>query len=173
MRGFTLIELIVTLSVVAILATVALPGMRNFILEHRLRTQVNDFVSDLSFARSEAIKRRNNIGVCPGTSAGCSGASWSNGRVVFLDVNNDAAWSTGDQVLRFREGLESNSLNSNGVTRVIFNSMGAVSAGAGTFTFCDPVRGSAAGRSVVVTGSGQVRTCRSGGPAPCPNPVTC
>jgi len=56
-RGFTLIELIVTAIVAAILTTLVIPSMMTFVFNNRLTTQINSFAADLAFARSEAIKR--------------------------------------------------------------------------------------------------------------------
>ena len=61
--GFTLIELMVTIAVVAVLATVALPGFRVFVQENRVTTQTNEVVTMLNFARSEAARRGTDIRV--------------------------------------------------------------------------------------------------------------
>ena len=58
-RGFNLIELMVTVSLVAILMGIALPGMRDFIRNNRLSSGVNDILHSLTVARTEAIKRQN------------------------------------------------------------------------------------------------------------------
>lgn len=55
--GFTLVELMVTLAVAAILATVALPGFTSLIQTNRVTTQTNELVASLNLARSEAIRR--------------------------------------------------------------------------------------------------------------------
>ena len=62
-RGFTLIELMVTIAVVAILTTVAVPGFRDLIRNNRVTTQTNEVVSALNFARTEAIKRGRSVTV--------------------------------------------------------------------------------------------------------------
>ena len=60
-RGFTLIELMVTLAVAAILLAVGVPGLRNILLSNRLATTANDVVVALNLARSEAIKRNTRV----------------------------------------------------------------------------------------------------------------
>ena len=62
-RGFTLLELMVTVAVAAILATVAVPGFRDLIQNNRVTTQTNELVSALNFARTEAVKRGRNVAV--------------------------------------------------------------------------------------------------------------
>ena len=62
--GFTLVELMVTLTVLAILVGVALPSFRDMILNNRRTAIVNDLVSSLLLARSEAIKRGQPVSVC-------------------------------------------------------------------------------------------------------------
>ena len=56
-RGFTLIELMITLAVAAILITAALPSFNEFIKNNRLTTQANNFIATLNLARSEAPAR--------------------------------------------------------------------------------------------------------------------
>lgn len=62
MVGFTLIELMVTIAVAAILLAVAVPSFRHLIISNRLTTAANDVVTALTVARSEAIKRNADVG---------------------------------------------------------------------------------------------------------------
>jgi type IV fimbrial biogenesis protein FimT len=156
--GFTLIELVVSMAVAAILVTVAIPNMRTFIQNGRLNTQLNDLVGDLSLARSEAIKRRKNVGICKSTNGTtCAGGGfWRDGRAVFVDEDNSGTWNGGDQILRFREPLASatDSLYTNAVLGdpIFFTPSGASSSVAvggpvGTFNFCDD-RGASKGKQL-------------------------
>lgn len=162
--GFTLIELIITLSIAAILLALAAPSMSGFILNQRLSGQVNDLVADLNLARAEAVKRANNIGVCTGTSTGCNaGGNWKDGRIIFVDADNGGDWDAGEEILRVRESLDkNNTLNATnlGGDTIIFNNIGAAPTGRGTYSFCDS-RGSSKRRNVVINLVGQVRSVES------------
>jgi type IV fimbrial biogenesis protein FimT len=86
--GFTLVELMVTLAVAAILATLAIPSFWNIIQNNRATTEANELVSALHFARSEAIKRATRVSLCPSTNqTGCTGGTdWSDGWIIFVDT---------------------------------------------------------------------------------------
>ena len=67
-RGFTLIELMVTIAVLAVLASLVAPSFRQLLAAQRVRTTSYDMVGDLVLARSEAIKRGENVAITPITS---------------------------------------------------------------------------------------------------------
>lgn len=161
-QGFTLIELVVTMAVAAILVAVAVPSMRTVIQNGRLNTQANDLVGDLSLARSEAIKRRTSAGVCISTNgtACTGGVNWRDGRVVFIGTGLNGAWQVNDTILRFREPLASvaDTLTPSLIAGpIIFSANGASNLGVGVtgvFTFCDD-RGFTKGKMVNVNSMGQ------------------
>lgn len=147
-KGFTLIEMIVTLTIAGILIALAAPAMRDFILNQRLATQANDFIGDLNLARSEAIRRATNVTVCKqgGTPASPScgiSAAWFAGRVVFVDTDSDGQLDPNETVLRVRESLDgNNTLNSIGTTTnsIVFAGTGLTTLTTGmevTMRFCD------------------------------------
>ncbi len=84
-----MVELVITLAVGAILLTVAIPGMRDVIINNRIATQTNELVTAFNLARMEAIRRGTQVSVCASANkSSCSGnKDWSTGWIVFVDAN--------------------------------------------------------------------------------------
>jgi type IV fimbrial biogenesis protein FimT len=99
--GFTAVELLVTISIAAILAVVAIPSFVGTLNRNRLTTESNNLVADLVPARSEAMSRGATVSVCQssdGTS--CTTTGWGSGRIVFLDAGPAGQVDAGDTVLK-------------------------------------------------------------------------
>jgi type IV fimbrial biogenesis protein FimT len=107
--GFTLVELMVTVTVSVILIAIAAPSFGTLLLKRSVQVAADNLVSDLRFARSEAIKLSRTVSVCSATtSTSCSaGASWKDGWIVFVDADGDGTLDAGDQILRVQEALSS------------------------------------------------------------------
>jgi type IV fimbrial biogenesis protein FimT len=100
--GFTLIELMAVIVIAGIVMAIAIPNFTQLVITNRIATQTNDLVSDLTLARSEAIKRGLTITICTSTSGtACTATSWTKGRIIFTDSNGDGLVTAGvDTVLR-------------------------------------------------------------------------
>ena len=89
-RGFTIVELMITLAVAAILLAVGVPSLFDFINNNRVSGQYNDFVTSLHMARSEAIKRGRKVSVCSSSSGtSCAAGNWEDGWIVWADSDGN------------------------------------------------------------------------------------
>ena len=149
--GFTLIELMITLAIAAIVMAIGVPSFQVMMRTNRIAAHTNDFLGSLNLARSEAIKRGagSRVVLCPGTQAGCSGSAWGSGWIVFVDANDNGVWDAGEQLLRVHEKLSGDdaltgdtlvrtyiSFASDGVARLAGNNA-VFQLGTLTFTMCN------------------------------------
>lgn len=139
--GFTIIELMVTIAVLAIIATFAVPSFRDVIISNSVASDRDELFVTLNFARSEAIKRGRAVTVCKSADgSSCDNSlSWNAGWLVFQDDDRNGAKASTETALRSHGALDGQvAVAYSGTNNTItFESRGLLlsSASAGTFTF--------------------------------------
>ncbi len=148
MNGVTLLELMVTVAIVAILGALAAPSFQAMIQANRTLTVASELMDMLNLARSEAARRGQPVSVCPssnGNSCSSTGTGWDSGWIAF--VNEDgisegaSATRDGDELLlQARQNLPAGVTvrpNSNFTSGITFLRTGLVwGLGTGTFAIC-------------------------------------
>lgn len=124
-KGFTLIELMTVLLILAVLATLAAPSFKSLIVNQRVKSAISDLQASLFLARSEAVKRAAQVSVVPDSG------DWKNGWVICVDANGNSSCDTGEMVIERRLPLSIGvaSISGSGIT---YRSDGRLSAGAAT-----------------------------------------
>lgn len=110
-RGFTMIELMVVIAVAAVMTALAAPSMVKVIASNRVQGEASSFVSDLMYARSEAIKRGRGMSLCASSNGkSClTTNSWNSGWIVYSDDSQCTTVPTTDittRVARVRAGFK-------------------------------------------------------------------
>ena len=157
--GFTVTELMITLFIASILATIAVPSYNLLITRNRLVSQINEFVGSLHLARSEAIKRGLSVRACTssdGVTCATTG-DWDQGWIVRVDGPNTVlkiqpALTSGDT---FRGDVKTSNA-------VRFDRNGLAVGFDGRVALCDSDADLSRARAVVISPTGRVQSQSAG-----------
>lgn len=159
LAGFTLMEMLVVLSMAAILAAVGAPALQNLVMDMRMTTRINEFVSHLHLARSAAIQRQQRIALCPSSDrTTCATApQWQHGWIIFVNGNGNKTHESSEEILRAQNPQHASlTIKSGSHYPIVFQPEGTSGGTNGTITFCD-ARGASKARAVVLSNGGRVR----------------
>lgn len=169
--GFTLLELMITLTVASILLMVGVPSFQEFGRRHTLTAATNDLVADLHLARSEALKRRAVVTLCKSaTLQNCTtSGGWEQGWMLFSDADTLGNVDKNDLILRTHVPATGGNATIRGDAafrdRLSFQGSGLLVQNAGTFILCNSSvktfttdKGKA--RAVTVSKAGRIRSVK-------------
>ena len=167
-RGFTLLELMIVISIAAIGTALAYPSFTGVIRSNRVATSTNSLIAAFNLARTEAIRSNRGGGVCPSSAgASCTGSDWNAGFLAYTDNDRSGGWSDGDTAIRYFEANSALSLGAAAgegevgggeISQVAFDRRGRVTTATDfTLKLADCPSGEDYQRRITVARTGQTR----------------
>ena len=103
--GFTIVEIMIAIAILAILTALAMPSLQQFLARNELVGTSNGLISGINLARTEAVTRSTAVAICPSTDgASCSGGDWESGFLVFVDDDNNSNFNGAEELIRAESG---------------------------------------------------------------------
>ena len=170
--GVSLIELMITISIAAILLAAGTPSFMDMLKRNRLEAQASDFVSSLNTARSEAVLRNVRVTMCRSSDGATCGGEWENGWIVFNDDGvTPGAVDGGEEIILVNDGFDRTGYtlrgNNNVSNRISFGAQGYSLGFNGQLVLCydDDQDGTGDfddenGRVAIISSSGRIRSVK-------------
>jgi type IV fimbrial biogenesis protein FimT len=170
--GVTLLELMITISIAAILLAAGAPSFMQMLAKNRLEASSNDFVSSLNLARSEAVLRNVRTTVCRSSDGTSCGGEWEDGWIVFVDDGGTpGVVEVGEEIVLVNDGFDRADYtlrgNNNVSNRISFGAQGYSLGFNGQLALCYDEDHDGAGdfddqngRVTIISSSGRIRTVK-------------
>lgn len=165
-KGFTLIELVLTVAIIIIVLMVGIPSLKEMRLRNLMTTHLNEFIAMQRMARQFALFNRTNVTFCASIDGRtCTSKKyWGEGALVFIDRNGNRKFDNEDKIVRY---FQSNTEEIQ-VTWRAFQNKSYLQFGAngwtknqnGTFRFCFKGESARFNRAVIITKIGRARLSR-------------
>lgn len=175
-RGFTLIEALVVVAIVAITSAIVIPGMSGFVYDSRVSSNVNEFIGAMTLARTEAVKRGRLVTICRSSNADtptpscAAGSDWASGWIVFQESStstNVGSFESPDALVQRRGPLITGMIaqSTPAISGVTFNSLGEqVGSSTGVMSFDFSVKNKST-RKVCINRNGRVKVIQKPTPS--------
>ena len=159
-EGFTLIEMMVTVALLAVLIALVTPSFRGLLRDNQAASQANALVGSLMLARSEAVKRNAPVVLCrSNTGTSCAGSDWADGWLIWADTNRDGSLDA-DEVLQVQETLQGRfDLSATGAS-VTYRPDGTIAGAADAFELLPSGGDTAHGRCIEIDVTGRPKVTK-------------
>ena len=157
-QGFTLVEALVTVAILAITTVIALPSLNEFTVKMRVDNEISQLHRLLLLSRNTAINAEQNITICPlNTSNNCS-TNWHQEITVFKDLNQNSRYEPTDNetIVQVKEAITNQDTLQYSKTSLIYTATGSLANGASNlpFMYC-PKSFNKYSRGILVSSSGR------------------
>ena len=161
MHGFTLLELLIVLTILGVLFGIAIPCLKNAVARVQAGSARTALTATLFDAQRNATVIGQEIVICPGESQCIGGADWSRGWVTFIDRDGNRSLSPGEQIVRQQAKLPAGVRlrGSVGRPRIVYQPNGGNAGANITFTLCDR-RGAGDALALILSNGGRLRSSR-------------
>ena len=159
-KGFTIVELLTTVAITSLLASIAIPNMSDFIVRLRVNNEISTLKRLLFVTRNSAINSGKRVIFCPLTKAGICTTDWDKSLSVFIDNNNNQRYdSANNEVLLITKSAIKDGdilIYGKNRTKITYQPTGHLSGlSNGTFRYC-PLNNEDKSRAVIIARSGRI-----------------
>ncbi len=157
-KGLTLIEIFMTLVILGILVSIAVPSYNALIQGYKARTLSTEFISSLALARSEAVRQNTNVAMCAAADANLNtcGTDWTHGWIVFVDNDGNGDIANNADKIKVHSALEQGTTVTAASSNIVYNSRGFVKSGAGDYILNASDCAGNDGRNINIANTGRV-----------------
>ena len=160
-NGITLTELLITLSLCAIVMGISAPGLRHVVVKQQGEKTLNTIAKAISTGRTAAIRSGDTVTVCRSSDGNSCSGSWDQGLIVFTDRNADRKINGSDQILQqVRFGAIDGIIRWRAFQNrqyLQINSRGQIMHQNGNFTYCPTSKEDALVHQILINGTGRIR----------------
>lgn len=158
-QGTTLVELMIGLSIVAIILIVAVPSAQNIVIQNRVVAHINELSGVVQFARATAINEQVDTIICPTSDFTNCTTNWSNAKMVFIDENLSGTRNDGEELLVGTPIISSSNFIDGPEAAIRFQASGAVNTMA-TLLICHKDKDAKYARALTLSLQGRVKISR-------------
>lgn len=160
-HGITLLELIITLAIISIVVTVAIPSFYSLLQRYRVESEVEKWLLGFNLARQAAIASNNIVTLCPSNDGQSCNKVWQDGGIVFIDSNLDHQKDPDELLIHHITSSKPNFLISwkafQNRKYIQFQSNGFTWEQNGTLRICSMAKSLKYNRALIISRSGRIR----------------
>jgi type IV fimbrial biogenesis protein FimT len=157
--GFSLLEILISVAVMIIVLTIAIPNFTGVVRSNRLTTAVNDFVGALHLTRSEAVRAGGATICASDNQEDCNSTDWHDGWIVFSDFNSDGNHDADEPVIRASDSIPESVTIDSAKNVITYSGNGFLSEpGIQSVVFCNKGAKELDGREVKIGTAGRPNT---------------
>lgn len=160
--GFTLMELLLTLAIIAVITGFTAPAINSLIQNNRGHTAVSDLITMINLARNTAIMEQKTVTLCPLDKDKQCSSDWAGTISVFRDPESDKTLGHDSQVVRVSQVPEGGYWTANTSSRPYFRFMptGIANYAIGNMTWCPDSKDPSRAVQLVINRGGRVRLAK-------------